>query len=284
MRGDGSLRVAKSGRQHPAGPKAVAPGAPSHGLADVLGGEVCRLESRGGEGSFNHGVNTHTGIHHEVIEAAVIPLALVVTADVFGAASVGGEDFAFGFFGVLGEILFHPANFAGHRGIDKDMKGTGSFGEHARGATAEDDTIALSGAFEEIAADKLDHALTVKNVGIAGVAFQRPEPDGFVEAIEPWIDALVAALDESGSDAGFAGDVVDDAAVDEFPAEAVGEAVGELRTVAAVFPFDGDDLDHSVPLAIRADRCTFGGGSSRTGRPGGRAFRAGVSIRATNSV
>ncbi len=204
------------------------------------------MECGGGQSGFDHGVHAHTGIHHEVVEAAVVPFALVVAADVLGAAAVGGEDLAFGVRGMVGEDLLDEADAAGHGGIDEDVEGSGGACEDGGGSATDDDAASFGGFLFEVVANEFDHALAVEDIGVAGKAFKGAGPDGLAEAMEPGVDVFVAALDDVGVDAGFLSDLVDDGVVDEPPAKAVGQVLGKGGSLAAIFAFDGNELNHDV--------------------------------------
>jgi hypothetical protein len=49
---------------------------------------------------FHHRLHPHTRIHHQVVQLAIVPLALVKAANVFRAPPIGGDDFAFSLFGI----------------------------------------------------------------------------------------------------------------------------------------------------------------------------------------
>jgi len=80
------------------------------------------------------------------------------------------------------------------------------------------------------------------SLGGEGIRSTLPCQERFAHPVVPRIKPFVALLGHAVSNACFMGNFFDQAAVDKFPVQLFGQAVGKLRSLAAIFPLNGDDL------------------------------------------
>jgi len=77
-------------------------------------------------------------------------------------------------------------------------------------------------------------------------------PEGLTHAVIPGIELLVAAHHRRLRHPRFFGDLLDQALIDQSPAQPFGQAMRKFRAAAAILTFYGDDSDHGLPLKAGA--------------------------------
>src|SRR5271168_4707164 len=183
------------------------------------------------------------GVDHNVVEGAVGPFLAEIVADELGAVAIYLGDQLLGFFFGFADG-FDAADFFFVGGVDENVEGIGAFAQKVGCAAADDDAIAARGDVFNDFLEHLDHAIGVKDAGVAEAerSFITAARIHFEETIEEGVHALVATLRFAVVNIGGAGDFGGDFLVPEFPAEAFGERSGDERAAAAVFAFEGDNF------------------------------------------
>src|SRR5204863_2644286 len=93
-------------------------------------------------------------------------------------------------------------------------------------------------------------AIGVKNVsaGKRHVALVTSPPENLGKAVKSAVHALVTTRDYPGIDAANPGDFFGQLMVPEFPAQPLGQLLGNLSAAASEFTLDCDDAIHNPPL------------------------------------
>ncbi len=136
------------------------------------------------------------------------------------------------------------------RRIQKDVKRVRPLAQKIRRAPAHDDAISRScSPFHDLLPDRHE-AIGVKNVsaGKRHVALVTSPPENLGKAVKSAVHALVTTRDCRGIDAGNLGDFFGQLMIPEFPAQPLGQLLGNFPAAASEFTLDCDDAIHNPPL------------------------------------
>src|SRR5207244_12844926 len=188
-------------------------------------------------------------VNHHVIQTAGRPVGVEVMFHKDDAILV---DRVHQFFG----CALAPADFSQTsellraRRIQKDVKRIRPLAEKIWRAPAHDDAISRSrSVFHDLLPDR-HKAIGVKNVGAGKrhVSLVASPPEHFGKAVKSAVHALVTTRYCRGIDPGNLGDLFGQLMIPKFPAEPLGQLLGNLSAAASEFTLDCDDAIHNPPL------------------------------------
>ena len=136
------------------------------------------------------------------------------------------------------------------RRIQKDVERVRPLAQKIRRAPAHDDAISRScSPFHDLLPDRHE-AIGVKNVsaGKRHVALVTSPPENLGKAVKSAVHALVTTRYCRGIDSSNLGYLLREFMVPEFPAQPLGQLLGNLSAAASEFTLDCDDAIHNPPL------------------------------------
>src|ERR1700690_2468099 len=193
----------------------------------------------------------------EIVKVAVRPVLTEVHAHVPGAFGVHASNEL----GHVGSLLHSPAcprQLAFPWRVNEDVKRLGARLQDALGAAADHHAVpGLIGVLYE-GTRQVGHGLGIEDLGGGqpGDAFEGSEPQSVAaQTVHPGVDAFVETPRQRRIDVRRLGDLVDQRAVKQIPAQPPGRQTGDAGAAAAVLPCHCQDSVHTArPFQIMSSR------------------------------
>src|ERR1700722_3035403 len=149
-------------------------------------------------------------------------------------------------------ILHQAVQLFSARGVKENVEGICLVAQKIRGSPPHHHRISFLSNFGGDFFHHLHHAVSVESLTRQmSTALVTSPPEGFCQAVEPAVHALVTTLHGGGIDVCQAGDFLGETTVPERPSQLVRQLCRDGATPAAILSLNGDEAKHGFPSTGR---------------------------------
>jgi hypothetical protein len=215
-------------------------------------GTSCLVSLPGTENHIDDGLVADCGIHHSVINRAVRPFDLEILLDKMSAFAVDVIHQFFGFLFGFATTL-KPAYLSLSWGVQEYAQSVGPVLEKLLRPSTYDDALPAFGSMLNDTFRNPEYGLAIDKVELGRVdaALIASAKEGFEKPVVQRIVSFLPLLHHRFGAIREPGNLLGQALVPQFPAEAVCEQLSDFSAAASVFAFHSDDVDHECQLPSR---------------------------------